>query len=132
MAANIVTADSSAVTLSNEPFYITSNDITVTLGGSDITDTFDVAHGGPRNVAPDFIIVKPTGGNASDAVAATVGTTGLDSTDSTLLNFYITLDAAGTSGEVLNFTVYMFWLVKAPDAGRTAPVGYTAAGNTNY
>lgn len=130
MAASVATA-TNAVVLSNEPFFVTKSEVTVTIGDSGITDDFTVVHNGPDDVEPDFIMCMPTGGTGNATVAAVVGQEGINSTTTSQLNCYVTMDAIGTSGETLTYDLFLFWLPKSADVGQTAPVGYTAPANTN-
>lgn len=127
-------SDGKPVVLSETPYLVTKNTVTVTLDGSATSGAFaGIAHGGPAGRTPFEVTL---GGDqtlsSSDAVGVsaflrTADDTSNDETDGTII-----VSAAGTNAETCTVDVIFKFLPTSVDDGRTAPVGYTAPANTSY
>lgn len=125
-------ADSTPVVISNEPYLVTKNTVTITLDGTATSGAFaGIAHGGPSGREPFALALDEQTLSASDSVGASAFLkTAVDTTNDEVDGTFI-VSGAGTNTETCSVDVLFYFLPKAPDVGRNAPVSEAAPSNAN-
>lgn len=100
-----------------------------------IDDISYAGHGVDKR-APDWFSWRVLGTSAPDTDAIKVTSVFMDNNDTANSNIDITVGLstvlATATANAIKLEVRLYFLERAPDAGTSGPVGYTAPANTNF